>query len=93
MNETIPVLVTTKHRGVFFGYACQNALGGNSVTLTNCRCCLYWSRDIGGFLGLASKGPSVDCRIGTLAPLPVLLHDITSVSHVTEEAETKWTEA
>lgn len=93
MNEKIAVLVTTAHRGVFFGYAEPDAIGGKTITLVNCRNCISWSADIGGFLGLASVGPSKSCRIGSLAPLPVLLHDITSVSQVTSMAADAWMKA
>lgn len=93
MNERIPVLVTTQHRGVFFGYADMNTTSDRTITLTNCRNCIYWARSIGGFLGLASVGPDSNCKIGKQAPLEVVLHDITSVSRVTEEAEKRWNAA
>lgn len=46
------VLVTTEHRGVFFGYATET--DGETITLKNARNCVYWSSDVKGFLGLAS---------------------------------------
>ena len=90
-NETnIPVLVTTAHRGVFFGYAEPDKISSKeSITLQRVRCCIYWAADVGGFLGLASKGPSVGCKIGTEAT-EVLLHDITSVTRCTEQAAAAW---
>lgn len=90
MKKKIPVLVTTQHRGVFFGLANPDLTRERIIELTDCRNCLYWSRDTGGFLGLASHGPTNDCRVGKLAPLPVILHDITSVSHCTPEAAERW---
>jgi hypothetical protein len=93
MSEKVAVLVTTKHRGVFFGYTAEDPTASKSITLTNCRNCIFWSRSVGGFLGLAGIGPDTECKIGTLAPLPVLLHDITSVSAVTPDAERRWIDA
>ena len=56
------VLVTTAHRGMFFGYASQT--DGETISLTRARLCVYWSRDVRGFMGLASTGPTATCRIG-----------------------------
>jgi hypothetical protein len=60
-----PVLVTTEFRGVFFGFVDGGAdkLPGE-ITLKNARNCIYWSADCGGFLGLAAKGPTEQCKIG-----------------------------
>ena len=81
-----PVIVTTAHKGVFFGYATD--IDGPQIALTQARLCVYWSADMQGFMGLASKGPSKDCRIGPSAD--IVLRDITSVLSVTPEAEQKW---
>ena len=89
--ERIPVLVTTAHRGVFFGFASPDETENKAkITLTDCRNCLYWQKEVGGFLGLAATGPSTDCRVGASAK-KVVLHDITSVSHCTAEATAAWT--
>ena len=80
------VLVTTAHRGVFFGYATDTS--GETIRLRAARNCLYWSRDCRGFLGLASSGPSVTCRIGPAADIE--LRDITCVADVTAEAIARW---
>lgn len=92
MDNLTPVLVTTKHRGVFFGWIDPATKSDATVTLKRCRNCIRWASSIGGFLGLAAKGPDANCRIGTESP-EVILHDITSVSDVTEEAAKKWAEA
>lgn len=84
-----PVLITTSHRGVFFGYATNT--DGDTISLTRARNCLYWSPDVKGFIGLASTGPSATCRIGPSADIQ--LRGITSVSEVTSEAEQKWNAA
>src|ERR1700680_802078 len=59
------VLVTTTHRGVFFGYA--DDTGGASIKMRAARNCIYWSADVKGFLGLASTGPTKSCKIGPAA--------------------------
>ena len=84
-----PVLVTTEHRGVFFGYLNGRKPGKKELTLDQCRNCGYWSTDMHGFIGLAVFGPSAECKIGPAAQT-VTLYDITSVSSVTEEAVQKW---
>lgn len=80
------VIVTTAHRGVFFGYAID--IAGEQIALTHARLCVYWSADMQGFMGLAAKGPSSGCRIGP--PADIVLRDITAVLAVTPEAEQKW---
>lgn len=40
------VLVTTAHRGVFFGYATET--GGATIKLRAARLCVYWSTDLRG---------------------------------------------
>lgn len=84
-----PVLVTTEYRGVFFGYVKDDKKLPEQITLTNVRNCIYWSSDVGGFLGLAATGPSKSCKIGVEVP-EVALWRITSVTPVNEDAEKKW---
>lgn len=81
-----PVIVTTAHRGVFFGYATKT--DGETVALTRARLCLYWSRDVKGFMGLASTGPTASCRIGP--PADITLRNITAVLAVTPTAAKAW---
>lgn len=83
------VLVTTAHRGVFFGYATDT--GGETIMLRNARLCVHWSADLHGFMGLAANGPSANCRIGPRAD--ITLRNITSVSEVTPEAIAAWEKA
>jgi hypothetical protein len=84
-----PVLVTTAHRGVFFGYA--NDIDGETITLERARLCVYWSSDVRGFMGLASSGPTKSCRVGP--PANITLRSVTSVAEVTPEAVARWEEA
>ena len=83
------VLITTVHRGVFFGYATDTT--GKSVELKRARLCVYWSSDLRGFMGLATIGPNKDCKIGP--PANILLHDVTSVVEVEEAAIKAWEDA
>ncbi len=83
------VLVTTVHRGVFFGYLSKELKDDKKITITNARNCVYWSADVKGFLGLAAKGPTSGCRIGPAVP-ELTLTDVTSVCSVTNEAADKW---
>ena len=80
------VLVTTTHRGVFFGYATN--LDGETIDLRAGRNCLYWSADVKGFAGLAATGPSKSCRVGPA--VDIQLRNITSISLVTDEAVKAW---
>lgn len=80
------VMVTTAHRGVFFGYASET--DGEIVKLKRARLCIYWSSDVRGFMGLAANGPSKSCKIGP--PADIDLRAITAVVTVAPEAVTKW---
>jgi hypothetical protein len=81
-----PVLVTTEHRGVFFGYLSARSESNGKVTvkMRNCRNVVYWSSDAKGFLGLASDGPTKSCKIGPAANVELM--NVTSVSEVTPTA-------
>jgi len=80
------VLVTTEHRGVFFGYA-ENTTG-TTIELKRARNAIYWSAEVKGFMGLASTGPTKDCLIGPAAD--ITLHAVTSVTAVTPTAVEAW---
>lgn len=80
------VLVTTAHKGVFFGYATETS--GTTIKLRSARLCVYWSADLRGFMGLASHGPNNNCKIGPAADIE--LRDITSVVEVTPQAVERW---
>ncbi len=84
-----PVVVTTEHRGVFFGYATDT--DGETISLKRSRLCVYWSSDVKGFMGLAANGPSASCRIGPEAD--ITLRNITAVLEVSPAAEANWSAA
>lgn len=86
MPKARAVLVTTAHRGVFFGYATK--VDGETIALKRAWLCVYWSSDLRGFMGLAAVGPSKSCRIGP--PADIELRAITAVVSVTPEAVAKW---
>jgi hypothetical protein len=85
------VLVTTEHRGVFFGYLASEPTK-EKVAITKARNVVYWTQEQHGFLGLASAGPDKGCRVGPAVP-GLTLWDITSVAEVSSEAVEKWEKA
>lgn len=85
-NSERAVLVTTAHRGVFFGYA--KATDGETIKLRAGRLCIYWPTENKGFMGLAAVGPLKGSRIGP--PADIELRNITAVAEVTSEAIDRW---
>ena len=83
------VVVTTQHRGVFFGYATDT--DGAIIKLRAARNCLYWPTENKGFMGLAAMGPVKGARIGPAVDID--LRDITSVIKCTTEAVQAWESA
>ena len=81
-----PVIVTTAHRGVFFGYASKT--DGETIKLDRARLCVYWSAECKGFMGLAANGPTANCKIGPAAD--ITLRNITSVLEVSPAAVAAW---
>ena len=81
-----PVLVTTAHRGVFFGYATTTS--GDTIKLKRARNILYWPASNKGFLGLAADGPKDGARVGPAADIE--LRNVTSVADVTNTAVLEW---
>lgn len=84
-----PVIVTTAHRGVFFGYAEDTT--GETIRLERSRLAVYWDTETKGFMGLAVDGPSTQCRIGK--PATITLRNITAVLEVSDEAVKKFESA
>jgi len=80
------VIVTTAHRGVFFGFA--DKTDGETIALKRARLCVYWSKDMKGFMGLAAIGPSKSCKVGPAADIE--LRNITAVLTVSDEAVKAW---
>ena len=84
-----PVIITTEFRGVFFGYAINT--DGDTINLRSARNCIYWDSSIGGFMGLAEKGPGPNCKIGPRADIE--LRKVTAILEVTPEAVKAWEKA
>lgn len=89
-NGQVPVVVTTAHKGVFFGYGKPS--DAQSIRIERCRMVVYWSADVRGVVGLAANGPTAGCKIGPSAPA-VTLRDVTAVIEVSDEAAKKFEEA
>jgi len=89
-NAGQPVVVTTAHRGVFFGFlAPGDDRGDKTLELAEAQMCVYWSSDVQGVLGLAAAGPSPRCKV--TRPVPrITLQDVTAVIDVTGEAVKLW---
>ncbi len=81
-----PVLVTTLHKGVFFGYAIETK--GSTIDLKRARMCVYWTSDLRGVVGLAVIGPGSGCKISPSADMEI--RDITAVMEVLEKAVVNW---
>ena len=85
-SKEIAVVVTTSHRGVFFGYTSD--WSGDTVKLRAGRMCTYWSAAMKGVFGLASIGPDKNCRIGTACDLE--LRNVTAVAQCSKQATAAW---
>ncbi len=82
-------LVTTSHRGVFFGRIDDYQVGQDPIILREAQMATYWPEATRGVFGLASAGPLDGARIGAPAG-DTELRDITSVTPVSAEAAERW---
>jgi hypothetical protein len=89
-REGRPVIVTTEHKGVFFGYLPDGQDPDAAVVeIQHGRMAIFWSADVRGLPGLAAHGPTVGCRISP--PVPGWrLKAVSSVLEVTPEAARAW---
>jgi len=85
------VVVTTAHRGIFFGYLEELNEAQKTIHLSKARNCLFFESSVRGFVGLASSGPSDGCRVGPAAQMT--LYDITAVLIASPEAVERWEKA
>ena len=87
------ILITTQHRGVFFAQVSDDKdMTQKTLTdLENARMAIYWNTK-GGLMELCAKGPNSGSKIGSPAGIPVL-HDVTAVFAVSDEAADKWISA
>lgn len=86
-SKVVPLLVTTVHKGVFFGYGKETT--DKEIVLQKARMCIYWSTDMKGVHGLAVIGPSKNCKVGFAIP-ELTIQDITSIAVCTPEAAAAW---
>lgn len=89
-NDGRAVLVTTKHRGVFFGYLVGEA-SPERVLVRKVRNVTYWDEATKGFLGLAATGPTSKCRVSAAAEESTI-YEITGVFGCTEDAVKRFEE-
>lgn len=87
--EGRPVVVTTAHRGVFFGYLVGDPKK-EQVVIGRARNVTYWDTSTRSFLGLAAQGPTDKCRVSAAAGDASTLFDITGVFVCTPEAVAKF---
>ncbi len=88
MNEgERAVIITTKDRGVFFGYITGETCR-RRIKLRQGRNCIRWPVECRGFIGLASLGPLKGSRVGPAADIE--LFGITSVIDCTPDAVKLW---
>ena len=90
MTSGQPVVVTTEHKGVFFGYLAGDR-DSTVIELDDAQMCVYWSADVRGVLGLAATGPTRSCRITRAVP-KITLQKVTAVIDATAEAVKSWQE-
>ncbi len=87
-----PVIVTTQHRGVFAGLIpADQDLTAKAMPLKSAKMAIYWGTTK-GVMELAQTGPTSKSRISAPADIP-MLHDITAIFDVTDEAWKKWESA
>ena len=82
-----PLVVTTAHRGVFFGYG--EVSDAPTIRLERARMCIYWAENEHGIVGLAGVGPVKGSKVGPAAPA-VTLRDITAIFEMTVAAVAAW---
>ena len=82
------VVVTTEHRGVFFGYTTDPDTA-DVMTLECARMAIYWSAETRGILGLAERGPQKGSRISAQAP-SMTIRKITAVMPASDAAVAEW---
>lgn len=93
MSVLKAVILTTEHRGVFYAEVDPDVdLSPSTLKdLKNCRMAIYWGTTK-GIHELAETGPTGKSKISAKADIPVL-HKVTAVFSVTDEAREKWISA
>ena len=86
--KTRAVVITTEHRGVFFGTMTAHDIDARRATLKGAVMAIHWNTT-GGLFELASAGPNAGSRLSVVAP-SMEVEKITAIMDVTEAAETAW---
>jgi len=90
MTAMKAVLVTTAHRGVFAGLIdADQDLRATDMPLKQARMAIKFGTTR-GVMQLAYSGPTEQSKISAVADIP-MLHDITAIFAITDEAWAKWT--
>lgn len=90
-NE-VAVLVTTQHRGVFFGYVpADQDMTARTMALRGARMAIFWNTKT-GVAELAEIGPNSGSKCGARADIAAL-HDITAVWLCAKVAISAWESA
>lgn len=87
--KAIPLVVTTSHKGVFFGFGQNKISADKTIRLEKAQMCVYWSAAVKSVLGLAASGPDSQSKVGRPVPA-ITLTDVTSVMEASPEAAEKW---
>lgn len=84
------ILVTTKHRGVWFAQVEEGAdLSDKTLkTLKNCRMAIKWGTT-NGIQQLANTGVTDRTKVSEPSDIEIL-HDVTAVFSVTDKAAATW---
>jgi hypothetical protein len=89
-DQGTPVVVTTEHKGVFFGFLAPGAdPAAKTVQITDAQMCVYWNSDVQGVVGLAATGPTRGSKVSRPAPR-ITLQAVTAVIDATPEAVSAW---
>ena len=91
MEGKVAVLITTDStkRGVFMGFIDPADADKETLTAEEVRMAVYWSTDVRGVVGLASKGPTKSCKISGAAKRAVL-KGVTATLEISDEALKAW---
>lgn len=92
-QKRIGVVVTTLHKGVFFGHVpATQKMDVKTVRLADARMCIYWAVSVKGMPGLAATGPDKDCKISPKCP-SMTAQDVTAIFECSPEAVDAWEKA
>ena len=90
MSNLINIIVTTEHRGVWFAQVEEGTdLTQSTIKdLKGARMAIYWGTT-NGLQQLAETGPTESSKISAPADI-LVLHKVTAVFSVTDQAAAKW---